>query len=524
MGIYLNPGNTMFRQALRSKIYVDKTGLIAYANEVLDTEQKNICVSRPRRFGKSMAAHMLCAYYDRTCDSRAMFSGLKIAEDPSFEEHLNQYDVIFLNIQNFVTGAKNIDEVIAKLEKEVLRDIKEAYPFLKEEWMEDLPHALEHVYAEKQTGFIFILDEWDCLFRLHQRDMEAQKSYLDFLRLLLKDRRYVKLAYMTGILPIKKYGVHSALNMFEEFSMTDPAALAEFVGFTEDEVKTLCVQYQFDFVEMQNWYDGYCFDKNLHVYNPKSVVDAIRRKRFGSYWTSTETYEALKIYIDMDFNGLRHDVVKMIAGERCRVNPMRFQNDMTTFTSKDDVLTLLVHLGYLAYDSVRREVFIPNEEVRGEFINAVEASQWDEVIKAVSASEALLEATINGDTEAVAKGIDAVHMESVSMLEYNNENALSCVVTLAYYTAREFYTMIRELPTGKGFADIVFLPRKNAGNRPAMIVELKWNQAADTAIEQIKRKQYVKALEAYQGNILLVGISYDKTTKEHTCVIETIEI
>lgn len=524
MGIYLNPGNTMFRQALRSKIYVDKTGLIAYANEVLDTEQKNICISRPRRFGKSMAAHMLCAYYDRTCDSRAMFSSLKIAEDASFAEHLNQYDVIFLNIQNFVTGAKDIDEVIAKLQKEILRDIREVYPSLKEEWLDNLPNALEHIYAETQVGFVFILDEWDCIFRMHQHDIEAQKMYLDFLRLLLKDRRYVKLAYMTGILPIKKYGVHSALNMFEEFSMTDPAFLAEYVGFTEEEVIALCTKYKMDITETQKWYDGYRFEDNLHIYSPKSVVDAMRRRRFGNYWTSTETYEALRMYIDMNFDGLRDSVIRLLSGDYCQVDIFSFQNDMTTFSNKDDVLTLLVHLGYLAYHSKTQCVFIPNEEVRGEFVRAIRNSNWEEVIKAVSASEALLEATINGDTEAVAKGIDAVHMESVSMLEYNNENALSCVVTLAYYTAREYYTIIRELPTGKGFADIVFLPRKNAGNRPAMIVELKWNQAADTAIDQIKRKQYIKALEEYQGNILLVGISYDKTTKEHTCVIETIEI
>lgn len=520
MGVYLNPGNSLFGEALRSKIYVDKTGLISYTNEVLSTEQKNICVSRPRRFGKSMAANMLCAYYCRTCDSRNMFAGLEISGDPSFEEHLNQYDVLFFNAQRFLSRAPSSSQLPEYWQEAALRDMKKEYPEAVEASGGSLSAALEECYADTGKGFVIIIDEWDCIFREKAADSEAQKHYLDFLRDLLKNQPYVKLAYMTGILPIKKYGTHSALNMFEEFSMTDPDVLARFVGFTEREVRGLCQRFEMDFAETQRWYDGYRLSKADHIYNPKSVVDAMRRKRFDSYWTSTETYEALKAYIDLNFDGLKDAIVKMLGGEECRIDPTHFQNDMTTFISEDDVLTLLVHLGYLGYHVGQKSVFIPNEEVRAEFLRAMNGKNWSEVISAVTASEALLESTLDGDSEAVAKAVDEIHMEAVSLLEYNNENALSCVISLAYYSARNEYTIFRELPTGKGFADLVFVPRKEYPQRPAMVVELKWDQTVETALSQIREKRYTKALESYTGDILLVGISYDKRTKEHRCKIE----
>ena len=259
------------------------------------------------------------------------------------------------------------------------------------------------------------VDEWDCLFREAKEDKDAQKRYLDFLRDLFKDRTYVKLAYMTGILPIKKYGTHSALNIFDEFSMTEPKRLAEYVGFTEKEVKDLCSTYGMDFDEARRWYDGYRFRRIRHIYNPKSIVDAMLEEAYQSYWTCTETYEALKIYIDMNFDGMKDAVISMLGGNSCRIDTGTFQNDMTNFTGKDDVLTLLVHLGYLGYEEERKEVFIPNEEVRGEFLRAVRQSGWREVIEAVEESERLLEATLRLDEKAVAEGLDSVHMENTSI-------------------------------------------------------------------------------------------------------------
>ena len=423
MGIYLNPGKEMFQESILSKIYVDKTGLIAEMNDILGTEEKFVCVSRPRRFGKSMAAKMLVAYYSRECDSRELFSELNISKNPSFEKYLNQFDVLFFNMQRFLSRAGDAKEMLPYLQMAVLKELRLTYGEDIDETETKLVTALEHIYNRTKKGFVFIIDEWDSIFREKQTDIEVQTAYLDFLRDLLKDQPYVKLAYMTGILPIKKYGTHSALNMFDEFSMTDQKWLAEYTGFTEKEVQKLCDEYGMDFSETKRWYDGYRFRRAPHVYNPKSVVTAMRGAEFSSYWTQTETYEALKVYIEMNFDGLKDDIILMLNGGRCRINTGTFSNDMVTFQTKDDVLTLLIHLGYLAYDIDAKEVYVPNEEVRGEFVNAITASGWQEVISAFQASEQLLKATLAGNTEAVAKGLDLVHTEAASVLTYNNENS-----------------------------------------------------------------------------------------------------
>lgn len=522
MGIYLNPGNESFAESLRSEIYVDKTGLIACTNRMLGTKQKYVCISRPRRFGKSMAAEMLAAYYGRGCDSREMFQGLEIAEHASFEKYRNQYDVLFLNVQNFLSRAGNAKDTVSCLQEIVLRELKKSFPGQVYESEDYLPAALEEIYGETKRGFVIILDEWDCIFREKKQDTEAQNFYLDFLRALLKDKLYVKLAYMTGILPIKKYGTHSALNMFNEYSMMNPGMFDRYAGFTEEEVKELCRKYHMDFAEAERWYDGYRFRKITHVYSPKSVVDAMLREEFDSYWPRTETYEALKVYINLNFDGLRNSIILMLGGIRCKVDPETFQNDMTTFQGKDDVLTLLIHLGYLAYDAEKKEVFIPNQEVEYEFATAIKGAGWDETAKAIASSEELLNATLQKDEEAVAKGLEEAHGQATSVLAYNNENSLSCAVSLAYFSAKTYYMLIREMPAGKGFADLVFLPRRNHPEKPAMVVELKWDKSAESAIDQIQKRQYVKSLEEYTGRLLLVGINYDKETKEHQCMIQEV--
>lgn len=520
MGVYLNPGNDRFRRACNSEIYVDKTELITRTNRVLDTEQNCVCVSRPRRFGKSMAAYMLAAYYGKDCDSLELFAPYKIAKDLDYAKHLNRYHVIFLNIQNFLSITEySVDAMISYLQEEVIEELRETFPEKIPEQIKNLGVALDKLYSKTREGFIFIIDEWDCILRDKQYTAGEQKKYLDFIRNLLKDKAYVSLAYMTGILPIKKYGTHSALNMFDEYSMTNPGEYTEFVGFTEAEVKDLCEDYKVDFDAMKSWYDGYTFPKVPHVYNPKSVVDSIRRKNFASYWTQTETYEALKIYIDLNYDGLKDAIVEMLAGEHVAVNTERFQNDMTTFESRDDVLTLLVHLGYLAFDREESSVFIPNAEIRGEFRNAIVGEHWKDVVKALEQSDRLLRATWDGDCETVAGILDAVHSENTSILTYNDENSLSCVISIAYYNAMKEYTKVREFPTGKGYADIVFLPRRHS-DKPAMLVELKNDKSAKGAIAQIKEKKYVEGLGEYQGNLLLVGINYDRESKRHACVIE----
>ena len=522
MGIYLNPGNISFAKTIRSEIYVDKTGLIACTNEYLNTRDHYLCVSRPRRFGKSMTLEMLAAYYSCGCDSRELFAGFKIAQHKDFEKHLNQYDVIYLNMQQFLIEA-DAGNVIKYLEQEVLRELRKVYgQYLDREGIR-LAAALREIFVETGRQFIFLIDEWDCVMRERQESEAMQKQYLDFLRDLLKDQPYVALAYVTGILPVKKYGQHSALNMFWEYSMTNQKMLEEYTGFTEEEVKELCGRYDMDFEEISSWYDGYRFKNYKHIYNPKSVVEAMTCRDCSNYWTSTETYEALKIYMEMDFDGLRAEIVQMLGGGRVRVNTRSFQNDMRNFNTKDDVLTLLIHLGYLGYDSNEKEAFIPNKEIIEEFENAMSVGGWPNVMNVLKASEKLLEDTLRGDAESVAKELDKAHSEVASILTYNDENSLGCAIGLAYYSARKDYKLIRELPAGKGYADIAFLPLPHT-NKPAMVVELKYDRSVSAAIQQIKDRQYMQALEGYTGEILLVGVNYNKANpdKPHSCVIERV--
>lgn len=522
MGIYLNPANDGFWRAVRSEIYVDKTELIADTNKYLNTEQQYICVSRPRRFGKSMALNMLAAYYSRGCESEELFAGRKIENDPTFREHLNQYDVILLNIQQFLIEAKKAD-MIEYLEQEVLDELREEYGELLKKKDMGLAAALRKIYAKTKKKFIFLIDEWDCVMRERKESEELQKQYLDFLRNLLKDQPYVALAYMTGILPVKKYGEHSALNMFHEYSMTDPYVFEEYTGFTQAEVEGLCMRFHMDFIQTSSWYDGYMFSRFQHIFNPKSVVEAMLRHKCSNYWTSTEVYDALKIYMDMDFDGLRADIVQMLGGGHVKVNTRSFRNDMQQFRVKDDVLTLLIHLGYLAYDSERKEAFIPNKEIIEEFENAMSTGGWTEVMRVLKASEQLLEDTLSGNGENVARGLDRAHTEAASILTYSDENSLGCAIGLAYYSARKDYRMIRELPAGHGFADVVFLPLPHTG-KPALVVELKYNKSVYAAIRQIKDRNYTQTLADYVGEILLVGINYDKDNlnKPHSCVIERV--
>lgn len=365
MGLYLNPKNRGFQVSSQSDIYVDKTELIRYTNYAITQRDKYLCVSRPRRFGKSMAAQMLCAYYSRGCDSRELFQKFKISKDELFLEYLNQYDVIFLDIQLLLARAKKIENLVPYIEKQVIRELRQEYGQYFQEDEESLSVVLATIYEQKEgeRGFIFIVDEWDCIFREAKEKEIYQKEYLDFLKGLWKGQDCIDLVYMTGILPIKKYGTHSALNIFTEYSMIDSDELSEFVGFTEEEVESLCKEYDVDFLKIKKWYDGYVLWNGLHIYNPKSVVEAVRRKRVQSYWVNTETYEALKIYISMNLDGLRDDITKMLGGMSCKVDTRYFQNDMTTLNSKDDIFTLLIHLGYLSYDQEWESVFIPNEEV-----------------------------------------------------------------------------------------------------------------------------------------------------------------
>lgn len=519
MGRYTNPGNAAFKQNINSEIYIDMTGLISFCNKQINTNQRFVCVSRPRRFGKSMTANMLTAYYGRGYDSKSLFDGFEIAGRDSYQANLNRYNTLYINMQNFVSSYKGVTNFLDKLNSFIARDLIKEYPDIDYFDNTSLTDVMTDIFTQTGISFVIIIDEWDCIFREYKEDTKAQNMYLDFLRNWFKDRDYVGLCYMTGILPIKKYGTQSALNMFSEFSMENPGELAKYIGFSTDQVKNLCDRYCMDFDECRTWYDGYSFPGANEIYNPKSVVEAMMRKRFGTYWNQTESFDALRLYIDMNYEGLRDAVISMMAGNKVKIDTGSFSNDMTTFHSADDIMTLLIHLGYLAYDIDTSEVYIPNNEIMQVFGTATSVSKWDEVYIAVKQSDDLLKATWRMDEEAVAAGVQEAHLET-NHLQYNDENALSYTISLAYFSAREYYTIVRELPTGEGFADMVFIPRKNYRDKPAIIIELKWNKDAETAIAQIRKKQYVKSLSDYKGNILLVGINYDKVSKEHTCKIE----
>ena len=520
MGAYINIGNAGFQSARNSE-YVDKSGLIAVVNATLNTEQRFSCVTRSRRFGKSMAAKMLYAYYDLSCDSRTLFADLEIAKDPSFEQHLNKYPAIYLDMTSFVTRFHD-EDIVGHINAELIEDISSAFPQVETHDGDDLMKYLIRINAETNQPFIFIIDEWDAICREFKPGTQAMDGYVNWLRRMFKEVNASKVfaaVYMTGILPIKKYKTESALNNFTEYSMVDPGDMASFFGFTKAEVRALASKHSFDFDELEKWYDGYQIGSECSMFNPNSVVQALRKKWCSNYWAATGAYEAVAHYIRMNFDGLKDDVVFLLSGGRVKVNTTKFQNDISIIQSRDDVLTVLIHLGYLSYDRVRRECYVPNWEVAGELTNAVEDTDWTPVVKALEQSERLLQATLDGDSEAVARGIDVAHDEHTSILSYNDENSLACVLSIAYYYAKNDYIMYRELPSGKVFADIVLIPRKHIDS-PAIVIELKYNQNADTAISQIRRKQYPAKIAEYTDNLLLVGINYDKQLKTHQCRIE----
>ena len=537
MGTYLNEGSVLYAESVNSEIHVDKSLLIRETNRRIRTNEKYICLSRPRRFGKSMAAHMLMAYYTRGADSRELFKDKKIYSDPSFEKHFGKYNVIHLRMTDFV--ADGIDAMTATLLRNIRFDIedevavlsarddfkdKPAFRFRDET---DLAQVLQDFYVWSGAPYVFVIDEWDCLMRETAEDEASQRKYLDFLKTLLKDRAYVALAYMTGILPVKKYGAHSALNMFKEFSMTQAKPFAEYFGFTKEEVDVLCAKYGVDRERASEWYDGYYID-GVHIYNPCSIVECCQRKDFFNYWNRTETYEALRKYIILDMDGLRTKVERLIAGERVSFSTDTYQNDMVRFSSADDVLALLVHLGYLTYDKHRELGWIPNNEVADEFYSSIKNDRgWDAIVKALKDSESCLKAILAGDAETVAALVERCHQENTSVIKYNDENSLACVVSLALYAARSRYVAFRELPSGKGYADIAFLPRPGQ-NVPAIVVELKAEESASIALEQIRRREYPEALKGFSGEMILVGIDYrtdpaNPGYKHHTCVIERVK-
>lgn len=521
MGILINPGDSGF-VTIRASKYVDKSGLIVQMNKTLGTTEKLTCVSRPRRFGKSFAAKMLCAYYDATSDSHALFDDLAIARDPSYERHLNAYNVLYLDMSQILqeaSGRRLVDYLTATLQKELRRELPSTEPSFS------LSAALVNAVQASGRPFIAILDEWDAPVRESPADAH---DYLELLRALFKssattDKVFAG-AFLTGILPIKKDKGQSAVSDFWEYSVLFPGPFAPYVGFLEDEVCTLCDQVGLDFHQMQHWYDGYELDYVKSVYNPYAVMRAVKSRRFGSYWRQTSAADTLLTYLELDFEGLQDDVVRLMAGEELEVETGDFKNDPALIGSRDDALTLMIHLGYLTYEdefSGHGWARIPNAELHMEFEKVLRQATHPELVRLVRESDELLSRTIALDAEYVAEAVAKVHDSNYAPKFYNDEQALRHTVKMAYISAIDQYARVEELPSGHGLADLVFIPRKRSA-LPALVVELKWNESAAGAIAQVKDRNYAGLPRELSDESLLVGISYDKKTKVHTCCIEKV--
>ncbi len=523
MGVYLNPRNENFTGVLKAPIYVDKTMMIEVINHFIDIENKYICVSRPRRFGKTIAGSMLAAYYSKGCDSMELFKGLKIAETEGFADKLNKYNVIQIDMNSEYQNTMRKDQLIQRLTAKIREEMQQAFPDIVFTEEDSLAEAILKVYNATGETFIMIMDEYDVMVR-EQADEGLFSEFLSMLNGLFKSatlRPAISLAYLTGILPVVRDKIQSKLNNFEEYSILDAGELAEFIGFIPEEVKELCDKYEMDYEECRHWYDGYS-QNGYEIYNPESVVKSMIRHKYGNWWSKTSSYQVINDRIEQDFEGIKEAVIQMISGNRVDVNVTQYLNTMDSFETKDDALTYLIHVGYLAYDEEEQTCRIPNGEVRQEWINAISKEQdYRETDRIIKESKKLLTETLGGNGEAVAKALDASHIHVTSNKSYNNEASFQSAIYLAYIYALNKYTIIKEMTTGKGFADVVFIPY--VPDVPAIIIELKHNRSAESALDQIREKQYFDSLSHYSGSLLFVGISYDEKTKLHTCSMERFE-
>ncbi|MCQ2191270.1 MAG: ATP-binding protein [Paludibacteraceae bacterium] len=527
MGIYLNPNADAFLMDKNTEIYVDKSLVIEELNKLVSSRSNFVCMSRPRRFGKSMAGNMISAFYSKGCDTREIFANMKIGQIADYDKNLNKLNVIKLDLNGWYQNAKKRNKevnLISAIDTAVAEEIKEQFPSVGlTENDNTIDQCILKVYGKTGEKFVIIIDEYDVLVR-EQVSESLFQSYLSFLNGLFKDttlRPAIALAYITGIIPIVRDKIQSKLNEFWEYTMLTPRQFAGHIGFTEEEVKELCDKHNVDYDECLRWYDGYKMNDTVSICNPLSIVQAVMYNEFDSHWSATGSFEALKDYIMMDFAGIKQDVISMIAGESVPVNVTKFQNTLQSITNKDNAFTYLIHLGYLCYNAKDQTCHIPNEEVRREWVNSIDDEEnYSSIMSLINASKKLLDATVNGNEDAVAKALDAAHTEVTSPLTYNDEHCFQSAICLAYFYANTRYTLVKELPTGKGYADLVLIPY--LPNIPALVIELKHNKSAESALQQIKDKNYCQALTQYQGDVLFVGINYDEKTKEHTCKIEKV--
>ncbi len=511
---YLNTDTQMklFQEAVNSRIFVDKSLMIDKISRVIKTSDKYICITRPRRFGKTINANMLAAYYTKGYDSRSLFDRLAVAGTDGYDLYRNQYNVIYIDFSRRTDYCVTYEEFIRDITETLKEDLAEAYQELRKKEYKSLGRMLQ------DTGetFIFILDEWDSVFYEAFMTDRDKRDFLGFLKGLLKDRSYVGLAYMTGVLPIAKYSSGSELNMFDEYHFMEDHVYDSYFGFSAQEVKMLCEKNQgVSYDEIKYWYDGYYTSDGQSLFNPRSVSKALTRGVCLNYWTETGPMNEIGDCIEHNVDEVREDIVKLVAGIPVEVQLNGYSAVERQLDTRDEILSAMVVYGFLSYhDGYLR---IPNHELMEKYQRVLSRESMGEVKEIADSSREMVEATIAGDENRVAEILEKVHDREIPFLQYNDENALSCVITLCYLYARKDYHVEREEKSGKGYCDYLFYPKKQG--KPAIILELKVDHTAADAIAQIRKKNYPQKAEKYRS-VLLVGIGYDRKSKIHDCMIE----
>ncbi|MDD5815242.1 MAG: AAA family ATPase [Bacteroidales bacterium] len=541
MGIYVNPGDSMFRFSLNSKIYVDKSPMINELNELIGTDERFLCMSRARRFGKTMMTNLMSAYYSRDCNSREIFERLELSKQEGWDKYLNAFNVIQIDLQSCFSRTKDKNQVIDKLQTNVVNELREQFPSTRIPTAATIAESISIINKELGELFVIIIDEYDVLIRDNCVAASIRKDYIDFLNSIFKSndvQKAVSLAYLTGILPILRETVQSKLNNFTEYTMLRPDQFAQYFGFTENEVRRLCLAKNADYDACKLMYDGYIFEKPtelaeqpdddgehvIHVFNPNSVVKAVTKHKYDNYWVATSALEAITLYIDANIAGILEDIKALLKGEKeVKVDVLNYNNNVEHFATKDEIFTYLIHLGYLAYDPTKGTCHIPNGEISGAWLRIMSnAKGFEPIAQMIETSRKLIEATENGDKETVAKALDDSQADISSPLSYNRESTMQSAILMVYFYARKDYWIFSELASGCGYADVVLVPFFI--QKPIIIIELKKDGEPATAIEQIKSRNYAHAFRYHPGHeAVLVGITYDAESKQHRCLIEKVD-
>lgn len=535
MGAFLNSGipYESYKEVLLDKYFVDKSMLLDELMPAIGRKNKYFCITRPRRFGKTVMANMVGAFFEKI-EEESLFEGLAISKSENYTMHLNKHNVIYIDFSRVPEKCDSYQIYITRVIDGLKNDVLNEFSDLDIDSNKSIWDILQEVNERTKNKFIFVIDEWDAVFHMPFISDKNRQEYVLFLRNLLKDQTYMELAYMTGILPIAKYSSGSELNMFVEYDIALSEKFSEYFGFLDTEVDRL---YEFYLSETKNprfsredlriWYNGYHAAMGNSLYNPRSVVLALTDNQLRNYWTGSGPYDEIFYYIQNNIADVRDDLVLMVAGERVTTNIGQFTAASMEMNSREQIYSAMVIYGLLTYEDGR--VFIPNKELMDKFDELLLSKEsLGYVYSLARKSEQMLQATIAGDTETMEKILQFAHNTETPILSYNNEIELSALVNLCYLSARDRYRVEREEKAGKGFVDFILYPEKTDDD--CIILELKIDSAPEEAIKQIKDKQYALRFKGklgekpkYTGRVLAVGISYSRQTKEHSCKIEVLE-